>query len=58
MLSEVWTALQDERGIETLEWVLIGALMTVVGLAAYSATVSAPISTAVVKMGAAISGAK
>ncbi len=49
--------LRDERGIETLEWILIGALMTAVGLATYTTTLSLPITTAVTNVGLAVAGA-
>ncbi len=55
-MSFIQMALRDERGVETLEWILVGALMTVVGLAVYSATLSVPISTAVTNIGAAVAG--
>jgi len=53
----VWTVLRDDRGIETLEWVLIGGLITAMALVVYSGSLQGNLVTAVTSVGAAIAGA-
>ena len=53
----VWMVLRDEHGIETLEWVLIGGLITAVALVVYPGTLQTSLVTAVTAIGAAITGA-
>ncbi len=57
MLTWVRMVLRDERGIETLEWILIGALITAVGLAVYPGTLQDSLTTAVSAIGGKIVGA-
>ncbi len=54
MLTLVRMVLRDERGIETLEWILIGALITAVGLAVYPGTLQTSLTDAVTAIGGAI----
>ncbi len=49
--------LRDRRGIETLEWVLIGGLITVVGLAVYPGVLGPGLTGAIGTIVAAITGA-
>jgi Flp pilus assembly pilin Flp len=45
---------RDEGGIETLEWILMGALITGVGLIVYPGTLTGQLSSALTAIGAAI----
>ncbi len=48
MLAWLWKMskmLRDERGIETLEWILIGALITGVGFAVYNAALGTSLTS-------------
>jgi len=53
---QIWMVLREEHGIETLEWVLIGGLITAVALVVYPGTLQANLITAVTAIGAAIIG--
>ncbi len=47
--------LKSERGIETLEWILIGALIAAVAVVVYPGTLKDQLVTAVTSLGQAIS---
>ena len=49
--------LRDERGIETLEWILIGGLITGVAVAVYNTTLLGGLTTAVTSIVNAITAA-
>jgi Flp pilus assembly pilin Flp len=57
VLSMIRTVLRNDRGIETLEWILIGALVTGVGMAIFPTTLTTSLRTAVTTIGATITGA-
>ncbi len=57
LVRQIVVILKDERGIETLEWILIGALITAVGLAVYPGTLNGQLTSAVTAVGSAIAGA-
>ncbi len=38
---------RDERGVETLEWIAMGALIVALGLAVYPGTLKAGINTVI-----------
>lgn len=49
--------LRDERGIETLEWILIGGLITGVALVLYPGALQTGLNTAISAIVSAITGA-
>lgn len=49
--------LRDQQGIETLEWILIGGLITGVGLVLYPGVLQAGLTTALNAIVNAITGA-
>ncbi len=49
--------LRDHRGVETLEWILIGGLITGVGLVLYPATLQPGLVGVIGTIVAAITGA-
>ena len=53
LLSRV---IRDERGLETLEWILIGGLITGVALAVYPGALLGTLTGAVAAVGGAITG--
>ena len=48
--------LRDQRGIESLEWILVGGLITVVAIALYGAVLADPLNNAVEAIVATITG--
>lgn len=50
----VSSILHDERGIETLEWILIGGLITGVAVVVYPGTLQGQLTSAINAVGAAI----
>jgi len=53
----VVAVLRDEQGIETLEWILIGALIVAVGLVVYPGTLQGALVGAVTAVGNVLTGA-
>jgi Flp pilus assembly pilin Flp len=49
--------LRDQQGVETLEWILIGGLITGVGIVLYPGVLQAGLSGVITTIVAAISGA-
>ncbi len=49
--------LRNERGIETLEWILIGGLITGVAIVLYPGTLLGSLQTAITSITGAITGA-
>ncbi|HKZ04072.1 MAG TPA: hypothetical protein VJU81_01260 [Methylomirabilota bacterium] len=47
---------KDQRGVETLEWIVVGALIVAVGLAVYQGALQSQLITAVNAIGTRISG--
>jgi hypothetical protein len=55
MFTQVWRVLRDQRGIETVEWLAVLALLTAIGFATYGA--GAPLAAGIGGVVAAITGA-
>jgi Flp pilus assembly pilin Flp len=49
--------LRDQQGVETLEWILIGGLITGVGIVLYPGVLQAGLSGVITTIVAAITGA-
>lgn len=47
---------KDQRGVETLEWIVVGALIVAVGIAVYQGALQSQLVTAVNAIGSRISG--
>lgn len=47
---------KDERGVETLEWIVVGALIVAVGIAVYQGALQGQLITAVNAIGTSITG--
>lgn len=56
-MKKILGYLKDERGIETLEWIAIGALILGVAFVVYPGTLQGALTTVVTNVGAALSGA-
>ena len=50
-MSKILGYLRDERGIETLEWIVVGALIVAVGIAVYQNALQGQLVTAVQAIG-------
>jgi Flp pilus assembly pilin Flp len=48
--------LRDERGIETLEWIAVGALILSVAVVVYPGTLQTALTTVVGNIGTALTG--
>lgn len=53
----VVAVLRDEQGIETLEWILIGALIVAVAIVVYPGTLQGALVGAVTAVGNVLTGA-
>ena len=47
---------KDERGVETLEWIVVGALIVAVGIAVYQGALQTQLIAAVNAIGTQITG--
>ena len=47
---------KDQRGVETLEWIVVGALIVAVGIAVYQGALQSQLVAAVNAIGSRISG--
>jgi Flp pilus assembly pilin Flp len=47
---------KDERGVETLEWIVVGALIVAVGIAVYTGALQGQLVSAVNTIGGTIQG--
>src|SRR5882724_9813061 len=56
MFKTVWSYVNDERGVETLEWIVVGALIVAVGIAVYTGALQGQLITAVNAIGGQITG--
>jgi Flp pilus assembly pilin Flp len=56
MFKKTWSYVNDERGVETLEWIVVGALIVAVGIAVYQGALQGQLITAVNAIGTSISG--
>ncbi len=56
MLKTIWSYVGDERGVETLEWIVVGALIVAIGIAVYPGTLQNQLTTAINAIGGTLSG--
>lgn len=56
MLKTICSYVSDERGVETLEWIVVGALIVAIGIAIYPGTLQTQLSAAVNAIGGTITG--
>jgi len=56
MLKKTWSYVNDERGVETLEWIVVGALIVAVGIAVYQGALQSQLVAAVNAIGGSITG--
>lgn len=56
MFKKAWSYVNDERGVETLEWIVVGALIVAVGIAVYQGALQGQLITAVNAIGTSITG--
>jgi hypothetical protein len=56
MFKKTWSYVNDERGVETLEWIVVGALIVAVGIAVYQGALQSQLITAVNAIGGSITG--
>lgn len=56
MFKTVWSYVSNERGVETLEWIVVGALIVAIGIAIYPGTLQTQLTTAINAIGAQVTG--
>ena len=47
---------KDQRGVETLEWIVVGALIVAVGIAVYQGALQTQLTTAIQSIGTTVTG--
>jgi Flp pilus assembly pilin Flp len=52
----VWPYVRDERGVETLEWIVVGALIVAIGIAIYPGSLQTQLTTAINAIGGTVTG--
>jgi Flp pilus assembly pilin Flp len=56
VIKTVWSYVNNERGVETLEWIVVGALIVAIGIAVYPGTLQTQLTTTINAIGAAVTG--
>ena len=51
MFKTAWSYINNERGVETLEWIVVGALIVAIGIAIYPGTLQTQLTTAINAIG-------
>ena len=55
-MRKIRTYLKDQHGVETLEWIAVGALIVALALAVYPGTLATGINTTIGKITGKLSG--
>ena len=56
MFKTAWSYVSNERGVETLEWIVVGALIVAIGIAVYPGTLQTQLTTAINAIGGTVTG--
>ena len=56
MFKTAWSYVNNERGVETLEWIVVGALIVAIGIAIYPGTLQTQLTTAINAIGTTVTG--
>lgn len=56
MFKTIWSCVRNERGVETLEWIVVGALIVAIGIAIYPGTLQTQLTTAINAIGGTVTG--
>ncbi len=56
MFKTVWSYVSNERGVETLEWIVVGALIVAIGIAVYPGSLQTQLTTAINAIGGTVTG--
>lgn len=56
MFKTAWSYVNDERGVETLEWIVVGALIVAIGIAIYPGTLQTQLTNAINSIGGTVTG--
>ncbi len=56
MFKTAWSYVSNERGVETLEWIVVGALIVAIGIAIYPGTLQTQLTTAINAIGGTVTG--
>lgn len=56
MFKTAWSYISNERGVETLEWIVVGALIVAIGIAIYPGTLQTQLTTAINAIGGTVTG--
>ena len=56
MFKTARSYVSNERGVETLEWIVVGALIVAIGIAIYPGTLQTQLTTAINAIGGTVTG--
>jgi Flp pilus assembly pilin Flp len=56
VFKTAWAYVSNERGVETLEWIVVGALIVAIGIAIYPGTLQTQLTTAINAIGGTVTG--
>jgi Flp pilus assembly pilin Flp len=56
VFKTAWSYVNNERGVETLEWIVVGALIVAIGIAIYPGTLQTQLTTAINAIGTTVTG--
>jgi len=56
VLKTIRSYVRDERGVETLEWIVVGALIVAIGIAVYPGSLQSQLTAAINSIGSTVTG--
>ena len=56
MFKTAWSYVSNERGVETLEWIVVGALIVAIGIAVYPGSLQTQLTTTINAIGGTVTG--
>ena len=56
MFKTAWSSVSNERGVETLEWIVVGALIVAIAIAVYPGSLQTQLTTTINAIGGTMSG--
>ena len=56
MFKTAWSYVSNERGVETLEWIVVGALIVAIAIAIYPGSLQSQLTTTINAIGGTMTG--
>jgi hypothetical protein len=56
VFKTAWLYVNNERGVETLEWIVVGALIVAIGIAVYPGSLQTQLTNTINAIGGTLTG--